>query len=441
MLEDRHSKMMRLLWARLLILWGLSVGFSAKPHTRSEIDVESEVVEAPGAFPVPTITASTGEVLLTIPITGSGDLHIRVGDDPCRPMEDLCTQRHGGNAAGYRGSNGVEQCLAQLVPPVQKALERSWPRMHDQLVLSDAYFCGCHACRLGSSMLNVGDMSEQSLRLIDLLRRAIASRDAKSPYLEEYNEKRVSLPQGEKLRHYRKALELVPSSAYVIDQLGLALKQHGRKKSAKLLFRNAVTKGIFPSELQRPPRYVEGLPAQPWYEPSEFNFVEYLISRGDEIQQEFADYIHRDQTGISLQEEGLHGTGRWEELVIMKHDSLFAGRAFAATVGIIKSINEASSPNVHVFNAKFSILHPGTTIRPHCGPSNARLRLHLTIQHGSGGAWIRVGRQNKTWEEGGVLIFDDSFEHEVQHTGKSPRVVLIVDFWHPQLPQNKRIFQ
>ena len=82
--------MMRLLWARLLILWGLSVGFSAKPHTRSELMWKARLW-APGAFPVPTITAS-GEVLLTLPITGSGDLHIRVGDDPCRPMEDLCTQ-------------------------------------------------------------------------------------------------------------------------------------------------------------------------------------------------------------------------------------------------------------------------------------------------------------------------------------------------------------
>ena len=31
------------------------------------------------------------------------------------------------------------------------------------------------------------------------------------------------------------------------------------------------------------------------------------------------------------------------------------------------------------FNAKFSILHPGTEILPHCGPSNARLRAHVTV--------------------------------------------------------------
>jgi hypothetical protein len=29
--------------------------------------------------------------------------------------------------------------------------------------------------------------------------------------------------------------------------------------------------------------------------------------------------------------------------------------------------------------------------------------------------------------------FDDSFEHEVVHMGERPRVVLVVDLWHPAL--------
>lgn len=37
------------------------------------------------------------------------------------------------------------------------------------------------------------------------------------------------------------------------------------------------------------------------------------------------------------------------------------------------------------------------------------------------------------WEEGKVMIFDDSFEHEVWHRGTLPRLVLIVDVWHPEV--------
>ena len=39
------------------------------------------------------------------------------------------------------------------------------------------------------------------------------------------------------------------------------------------------------------------------------------------------------------------------------------------------------------------------------------------------------------------MVFDDSFEHEVWHDGRDPRVVLIMDFWHPDLPLEKREFR
>ena len=31
------------------------------------------------------------------------------------------------------------------------------------------------------------------------------------------------------------------------------------------------------------------------------------------------------------------------------------------------------------------------------------------------------------------IIFDDSFEHEAENTSDLPRVVLIIDIWHPDL--------
>lgn len=37
-----------------------------------------------------------------------------------------------------------------------------------------------------------------------------------------------------------------------------------------------------------------------------------------------------------------------------------------------------------------------------------------------------------------MLVFDDSFEHEVWHNGTSMRLVLIVDVWHPELTEHER---
>jgi aspartate beta-hydroxylase len=37
-----------------------------------------------------------------------------------------------------------------------------------------------------------------------------------------------------------------------------------------------------------------------------------------------------------------------------------------------------------------------------------------------------------------VLIFDDSFEHEVWQEAASYRLILIVDVWHPALSAHQR---
>ena len=70
---------------------------------------------------------------------------------------------------------------------------------------------------------------------------------------------------------------------------------------------------------------------------------------------------------------------------------------------------------------KISILQPKTKIREHNGPSNTRLRLHLGIEVPDG-ASITVGGIKKTWEEGKLLAFDDSFVHSVEHNGDAPRI-------------------
>jgi aspartate beta-hydroxylase len=82
-------------------------------------------------------------------------------------------------------------------------------------------------------------------------------------------------------------------------------------------------------------------------------------------------------------------------------------------------------------------MSPNTHILPHCGPTNCRLRVHLGLIIPNG-TRIRVANEQKQWENGKLLIFDDSFEHEVWHEGTEYRLVLILDFWHPDLNQMQR---
>ena len=71
---------------------------------------------------------------------------------------------------------------------------------------------------------------------------------------------------------------------------------------------------------------------------------------------------------------------------------------------------------------------------PHCGPTNARLTAHFALVVPSG-ATIRVAEEVWGWEEGKCIVFDHSFEHEVIHRGESDRIVLMVNFFHPDAPR------
>lgn len=119
-------------------------------------------------------------------------------------------------------------------------------------------------------------------------------------------------------------------------------------------------------------------------------------------------------------------------------------------------------------------MQPGTHVWPHTGPTNCRLRMHLGLVIPKNGCRIRCTDQTRysspslscilslhllipwhrnllyrsksspagflcrEWQEGKVLIFDDSFEHEVWQEADSYRLIFIVDVWHPELTASQQ---
>ena len=75
---------------------------------------------------------------------------------------------------------------------------------------------------------------------------------------------------------------------------------------------------------------------------------------------------------------------------------------------------------------------PGTLVTPHTGLSNTRVRIHLGLSVPDG-CGVVVNEEARTWVEGKCIAFDDSYLHSVWQNGSTPRVVLIVDVWHPDL--------
>jgi len=93
---------------------------------------------------------------------------------------------------------------------------------------------------------------------------------------------------------------------------------------------------------------------------------------------------------------------------------------FTQTLDLLKSV-----PGLET--AMYSLIEPGTHIKPHRGYSTNVLRCHVGLTPKQD-AYLRVGEVKLTWDEGSLFIFDDTEEHEVLHSGTSTRVSFIIDF-------------
>ncbi|CAH0562591.1 unnamed protein product [Brassicogethes aeneus] len=216
--------------------------------------------------------------------------------------------------------------------------------------------------------------------------------------------------------------------------LGDALTRVGKNDEALKLYEHGVKHGVFLSKYQRSLYNVPRLSGKPWWNKNETPYDQLfkeLESNWKEIKREGLNILN--QKGYFQDEsEKLRDKGDWKqfELYARGQKNVENCKKCPITCGIIDS--NPSARGCKRGQTKFSVMHPGTHVWPHCGPTNCRLRAHLGLEVPSN-TYIRVAEETRSWENGKVLIFDDSFEHEVWHNGSQFRLVLIVDVWHPEL--------
>lgn len=216
--------------------------------------------------------------------------------------------------------------------------------------------------------------------------------------------------------------------------IGRFLTEHGLDSSAAAILEAGMRTGRNkqfrpPNPGQQPEIYYPGLTARPWHDPDAFEWVSILKAGYAEIRNEAIDLFERrrfKRNPIS----GDLAEGSWTEVRLIS-EGLYDETNCAAcpnTMRVVERIPGAVAAGLVYFAA----LEPGAHLRAHFGPHNARLRCHLGLVVPPGCA-LRVDNETRTWAEGEVLVFDDSFEHEVWNRGSGTRIVLIVDVWHPDL--------
>lgn len=403
-----------------------------------------------------TVTAESKDVVYQISIDGQPDLELSRGVEPCTTIQSHCLNFSAGSPLQYNS------CFDTLHQRVSMQLGYHWSSIHEKLKINENLFIQCSKFEFDfaeqtNSTRPVAYIDKAAMLTTDYdLHHNITSSDhliiqqlldhiealiknnsfgGKEIALFDARTNKLKLSASHKFELFRQAILKFPTNLYIVNHFGLALMGLGLEEDARLLFQNGVARGLWDNPLQRPVfRYVRGLTSKPWHNKYDFFFVRKLEDGAKQIRNELFYNLENHAQLFMLDYENVPLCGDWKAIKLISNDGQRTEYAdyFPKTMEVIDSSGQ------EFVTVKFSAIQPGSHISPHTGPSNDRLRVHLSLVH-TGGARIRVGTEWRSWEEGKVIILDSSWEHEVIHSGNDTRIVLILDIWHPELSFNDKI--
>jgi aspartyl/asparaginyl beta-hydroxylase (cupin superfamily) len=194
--------------------------------------------------------------------------------------------------------------------------------------------------------------------------------------------------------------------------------------------------------------YVPELPQIQFFDPGDFDWVPTVEAAAGAIKQEITDLLaagtegfrpymraHADQPRADVNH--LLDNIDWSALFFCENGAL-SDDIIARCPRTWDAVQAAPLPRIASSpTVMFSLLRAGARIAPHTGTHNARLICHLPLIVPPN-CGFRVGNEVRQWEEGKLLIFDDTIEHEAWNDSGEDRVVLIFDIWRPELSARER---
>jgi aspartate beta-hydroxylase len=208
-----------------------------------------------------------------------------------------------------------------------------------------------------------------------------------------------------------------------------------------------------PSDPRQRPKflYIPGLPDAPYHDP-------YLQPWAHELEASF-DVLRAEALSV-LADEGrfeafltfgpkanikdyLGGEGEkpaWDAFFFYRHGKRYDanhGRC-PGTSAVLERLDlcaiKGQAPEVC-----FSLLAPGSHIMPHYGVTNSRLVMHLPLVVPADCALNVIGAGEHHWQEGKLMMFDDTYQHEAWNRSGETRLILLMDCWNPHLTAEERV--
>ncbi|MBL8551953.1 MAG: aspartyl/asparaginyl beta-hydroxylase domain-containing protein [Hyphomonadaceae bacterium] len=190
------------------------------------------------------------------------------------------------------------------------------------------------------------------------------------------------------------------------------------------------------------------LPDTPFYDRKDFAWAPALEAATDAIAEElagvlrmpeaFAPYVKADKSRPATNDRGMRDNPDWSACHLIENGAIAPKMAEACprTMAALKHVPLAAVPGRSP-SVLFSLLQPGMHIPPHHGFVNTRLIGHLPLITPPN-CLFRVGPETREWEQGKLMLFNDTIEHEAWNKSDRLRVVLLFDFWRPELTEEER---
>ncbi|XP_059972077.1 aspartyl/asparaginyl beta-hydroxylase isoform X3 [Mesoplodon densirostris] len=187
--------------------------------------------------------------------------------------------------------------------------------------------------------------------------------------------------------------------------LGDAMQRVGNKEAYKW-YELGHQRGHFASVWQRSLYNVHGLKAQPWWTPKETGYMELVKSLERNwklIRDEGLAVMDRAQGLFLPEDENLREKGDWSQFTLWQQGrkNENACKGAPKTCSLLDKFPETTG--CRRGQIKYSVMHPGTHVWPHTGPTNCRLRMHLGLVIPKEGCKIRCANETNihpnTWEQ------------------------------------------
>lgn len=178
--------------------------------------------------------------------------------------------------------------------------------------------------------------------------------------------------------------------------LGDSLQRLGRVSEARQVYKHGTKLKLFRSEYQRSLYNIDRLKSQPFWSKEETHVAAQLDALANNwrlVRDEGLAVLGEDGYFID-ESENLRDKGYWKQFDLFSRGQR-VNRHCEKTPFTCKLIEAfAAARHCTRGQVKFSVMHPGTHVWPHCGPTNCRLRAHLGL-HVPSNTFLRVAEETR----------------------------------------------